>query len=79
MHESLAVLQYQQHCNTFGMFFLNTVDFTIACLITEILPADDISVHRILDALVRKLRLPIVTRENEEEDLTRYPIEETPT
>ena len=79
VRESLAVLQYQRHCDTFGMFFLDTLDFTIACLIPEILPEDDVSVHRILGALVRRPRMPIASRENEEEDLTLYPIGERPT
>jgi hypothetical protein len=60
VRESLAVLQYQQHCNTFGMFFLDTFDLNnAACLIAEILPEDDASVHRILGPLVQKPRLPI--------------------
>ena len=79
VRKSLAVLQYQRHCDTFGMFFLDTLDFTIACLIPEILPADDVSVHRILGALVRKPRMPITSREDEQEDLNKYPIGETPT
>jgi hypothetical protein len=77
VRESLAVLQYQRHCNTFGMFFLDTLDLNnAACLIAKILPEDDASVHRILGPLVRKPRLSITRREDDEEDLTQYPIRE---
>lgn len=80
VRESLAVLQYQRHCDTFGMFFLDTLDLSnAASLIPEILPADDASVHRILGALVRKPRMPIASRQDGEEDLSLYPIGETPT
>ena len=80
VRESLAVLQYKRHCDTFGMFFLNTLDLNNpACLIPEILPVDDPSVHRILGPLVRKPRMPIASREDEEENLAQYPIGERPT
>jgi hypothetical protein len=80
VRESLAVLQYKRHCDTFGMFFLNTLDLNNeACLIPEILPKDDASVHRILGPLVRKPRKPIASREEEEEDMAQYPIGEKPT
>src|ERR1700678_2413347 len=80
VRESLAALQYKRHCDTFGMFFLNTLDLNNpASLIHEILPEDDASVHRILGPLVRKPRMPIASRDVEEEDLIQYPIGETPT
>jgi hypothetical protein len=80
VRESLAVLQYTRHCDAFGMFFLDTLDLNnAACLIPEILPADDASVLRFLGPLVRKPRLPIASREGDQEDLSQFPIGETPT
>jgi len=80
VRESLAALQYKRHCDTFGMFFLDTLDLNNAgCLIAEILPEDDVSVFRILGPLVRKPRMPIASREEDEEDLTQYPIGKRPT
>lgn len=83
VRECLAALQYKRNCDVFGMFFLDSLDVERrSCMIEGILGEDDSLVKGILGPLVRKPRLPLLRREEEEEGLEdeeRFPIGERPT
>lgn len=77
VRESLGLLRYKQNCARFGMFFLDSLDLNTATIISEVLCHDDALVYRVLGECSQKARVPMVSREDND-DLERYPLGEMP-
>lgn len=78
VRESLGVLQYKRHCDTFGMFFIEMADPSRPWLIEDLPPIDTIEVIRELKLPTTRLRQARQERQEREEQ-AEFPLGEAPT